>query len=166
MRKKLIEEIEKKIYSIVHETLEKIIGPDFVIDNVKDINLEFVMRLKSYGIGGIILDVDDTIRRDMMKIPECNQEWIKFMKREFRVVVVSNGYDGKVKEFLDENGIPYIAFAKKPLRDSFLKACEMMGLYPENVLAIGDDFICDIYGSKRCLMRSAVIKIKHEGRDF
>ncbi len=75
MRKKLIEEIEKKIYSIVHETLEKIIGPDFVIDNVKDINLEFVMRLKSYGIGGIILDVDDTIRRDMMKydIPDMDR---------------------------------------------------------------------------------------------
>lgn len=158
MKKLLFKQIEQKIYNIIHEQLVKIIQPTMVIREVKDINLQLVKKLKSeYGIGGIILDVDDTLRKQMMKIPDCNKQWIEFMKKEFKVIVLSNGYDGKVSEFCDEKDVPYISFAKKPLKKQFLYACEKMGLYPENILVIGNDIVCDIYGGNRCGMLTAII---------
>lgn len=93
----------------------------------------------------------------MMKIPDCNQEWIKYMKQEFKVLILSNGYDNSVKDFADENGVEYIGFAKKPLKKYFLDACDRMGLNPENVLVIGDNIINDIHGANKCGMISAIV---------
>lgn len=168
MKKSIIEEIEDKIYSTVHNQLIKLIMPNFVINEVKDIDLQFVKKLKSeYGIGGIVLDVDDTIRKGMSNIPNCNKNWINFMKKEFKLIVLSNGYDGKLKNFFAENNIPYIAFAKKPHNKGFLDACDMMGLYPENVLVIGNDIICDIYGGSKCGMITAIVdSVEKEQNDI
>lgn len=167
MKKTIFEYIEQKIYSIIHKQLVKLVEPSMILQEVKDINLEFVKKLKSeYGIGGIILDVDDTLRKELMIIPSCNKQWIEFMKKEFRVIILSNGYDGKVSEFCDEKNIPYISFAKKPLKKQFLYACDRMGLYPENVLVIGNDVICDIYGGNRCGMFTAIINDVNSENEF
>lgn len=167
MKKSIFQHIEQKIYNIVHNQLVKIMEPDIIIKEVKDIDLKFVKRLKSeYGIGGIILDVDDTIRKEMMEVPDCNEKWVEFMKREFKLTLLSNGYNGKIKEFANERGIPYICFAKKPLKKNFLYACNEMGLYPENVLVIGNDVICDIYGANKCGMITAIVDSVEEEKDF
>lgn len=79
------------------------------------------------------------------------------MKQEFKVLILSNGYDNSVKNFANENGIEYIGFAKKPLKKYFLDACNRMGLHPENVLVIGDNIINDIYGANKCGMISAIV---------
>lgn len=158
MNKTIIEKIEKKIYNVIHRQLIKAIPPDIILKDVKDIDLEFVKKLKSqYGIGGIILDVDDTVRKSLMKLPDCNKKWIRFMKKEFRVIILSNGYDSKIKCFANEKNIPYIYFAKKPSKKNFLYACEEMGLFPENVMVIGNDIICDIYGGSKCGMITAIV---------
>ena len=156
--KLILQLIEQKIYNVISNRLRKYIKPNLALKEVNDIDLELLKKLKStYGIGGIILDVDETIRKDMMKIPDCNKEWIKYMKQEFKVLILSNGYDNSVKSFANENGIEYIGFAKKPLKKNFLDACDRMGLNPENVLVIGDDIINDIYGANKCGMISAIV---------
>ncbi|MBO5005738.1 MAG: YqeG family HAD IIIA-type phosphatase [Clostridia bacterium] len=156
--KLILQLIEQKIYNVISNRLRKYIKPNLELKEVNDIDLELLKKLKStYGIGGIILDVDETIRKDMMKIPDCNKEWIKYMKQEFKVLILSNGYDNSVKSFANENGIEYIGFAKKPLKKYFLDACDRMGLNPENVLVIGDDIINDIYGANKCGMISAIV---------
>lgn len=156
--KSLIRLVEQKIYNIVNSQLRKHIEPSITFEEVKQIDLELVKKLKSnYGISGIILDVDDTIRKDMLEVPDCNKKWIEFMKQEFKIIILSNGYDGSVKEFANKNGIEYIGFAKKPLRKGFLKCCEKMCLEPENVLVVGDDIIADIYGGNRCGMFTAIV---------
>lgn len=115
--KLILQLMEQKIYNLISNRLRKYIKPNLTLKEVNDINLELIKKLKStYGIGGIILDVDETIRKDMMKIPDCNKEWIKYMKQEFKVLILSNGYDNSVKNFANENGIEYIGFAKKPLK--------------------------------------------------
>ena len=163
----LQEMIEQKIYNVIDNKLKKIIKPSFSFSEVKDINLEIVKKLKKeYGIGSIILDVDETLRKDMMNIPDCNKEWIEFMKKEFKIIILSNGVDKKIKEYAKKSGIGYISFAKKPLRRGFFSACEIMGLYPENVLVIGNDIICDIYGGNRSGMFTALINKVNENAEF
>ena len=136
--------------------------PQLKIKEVKEIDYEFVKEIKrTYGIGGIILDVDDTIRKQMFEVPDCNQKWIEFMRKEFKLIILSNGFSGKIKEFCDKKGIPYIGFAKKPLKTGFLRACNEMGLEPQNVLVIGNSTICDIYGGNRSgLITASVEKVK------
>lgn len=155
----ILDILEQKIYNVINQQLKKHIKPTIEINKVTDIDIELVKHLKSkYGIGGIVLDVDETIRKDMKQIPECNKKWVEFMKEEFKVIILSNGFDGNVKKFVNEKGIEYIGFAKKPKKTSFINACDKMGLNPENVLVIGNDVISDIYGGNRCGMLTAIVK--------
>ena len=157
-QRKLDEIIEQKIYGLIDRQLRKFIKPDFTLDEVKDVNYKLARKLKSkYGIGGIILDVDDTVRKNMMSIPDCNKDWIDFMKREFKVVILTNGCDKRVGQYANRKEIPYIQFAKKPLKHGFHQACNMMGLDPENVLVIGNDIICDILGGKLAGTYTAIV---------
>lgn len=73
--KLIVQLIEQKIYNVISNRLRKYIKPNLTLKEVNDIDLELLKKLKSiYGIGGIILDVDETLRKDMMKIPDCNKE--------------------------------------------------------------------------------------------
>lgn len=75
--KLILQLIEQKIYNVISNRLRKYIKPNLALKEVNDIDLELLKKLKSiYGIGGIILDIDETIRKDMMKIPDCNKDII------------------------------------------------------------------------------------------
>jgi len=157
--KSIFKIIEQKIYNSINNQLKKVIKPNITLKKVADIDLYLIKKLKTeYGIGGIIVDVDETLRKDMMQIPDCNKQWIEFMKSEFKVIILSNGYDGKVKKFANDRGIDYMSFAKKPLSKGMKTACAKMGLEPENVLVIGDDIVTDIYGGNRCGMLTAIVE--------
>lgn len=151
--------IVDKIFSATNYVLSKIIKPDISIKNVEQLNEEEIEKIKErYGIEGVILDVDDTLRKDMNDIPKCNQEWIENLRNQFKVIVVSNGFDKKIEQFLKERNIDYIGFANKPLKKNFIKACEKMDIEPERVLVIGDSLFSDIYGGKRNNMKTVHIK--------
>ncbi len=163
MKKKLEDVIVQKIFEILNYSLVKFIKPDITIDKVTNINEEGVKILKKkYEIEGIILDVDETLRKDMEMLPKCNEEWLDMMKKEFKVIVVSNGLDRRIEEFLEKKGIDYIGFANKPLKSNFKKACQRMNLNPEKVLMIGDSLVEDIYGAKRNNMFTAIVKSVEE----
>ena len=157
--KNIDEIMADKIYSIINFVLSKIIKPDIKIENVKKLDEKMIEKLKEeYRIEGIILDVDDTIRKNMDKIPQCNQEWIEKIKGQLKIIIVSNGKDPSIKKFLEERGIDYIDFAWKPLKKNFIKACEKMDVNPEKVLVVGDSLFDDIYGGKRNKMKTALVK--------
>lgn len=147
------------IYKLIYFILSKIIKPDMVFENVKFLNMERIEQLKTeYNIEAVILDVDDTLRTNFNSISTCNREWIEELKKHVKVIVVSNGLDGKIEQFFNEIGIQYIAFAFKPLKGGFQKACKALDVKPENVLVIGDDLWGDIYGGIRNNMKTALIK--------
>ena len=150
----------------VREVLLRIIVPDISIDNVNEIDEVGIKCLKEYhGIEGFILDVDETIRSNGRDIPLANQEWIDRIKDEFKIIVVSNGMDGRLKKYFEERGITYIPFAFKPLKMNFMKACEdvfttpgMSAIAPEKILVVGDSLVDDIIGAKMSGCKSALIK--------
>lgn len=157
--KSLDELIEEKICELVNCILSKYIKPDITIDKVRELDKEMITKLKKeYGIEGIILDVDKTLRKNMNKIPKCNQEWIDEIKGQFKIIIVSNGKDCEIKKFFEEKGIDYIGFANKPLKRNFIKACKKMNVEPEKVLVVGDSLFDDIHGGKRNNMKTALVK--------
>ena len=163
--KRLEEIIADKMLDLVHYVLSKVIKPDITLEKINELDSNVIDKLKQqYGIEGIILDVDETLRKEMKDIPKCNKEWIKSLKGKLKVIIVSNGKDKKIEQYFEENGIDYIGFAHKPLKKNFLKACEKMNLSPDKVMTIGDSLFDDIYGGKRNNMKTALVKDVDEER--
>ena len=159
MKKSLEERVTDKIYQLVNVGLSKVIRPDISVDKVQEIDEKMLLKLKKQcEIEGVILDVDETLRKNMGNIPSCNQEWIDMLKKHFKVIVVSNGVDKNMEKYFKQKGIDYISFAQKPLKRSFIKACKRMKLNPEKVLVIGDSLVDDIYGGKRNNMWTALVR--------
>lgn len=155
--------IENEIYKFMCKVSNKLIS-NFINSNEKyekvtDINLDEVRMLKNkYGIGGIVLDIDGTVRKDLEKIDNQIMQWIEFIKSEFKVCIVSNGSDNYIKELSQRLNIEYINFARKPSSKPFISAANKMGLNPENILVIGNEYIADIFGGTRAGMNTALIK--------
>ena len=151
--------VAEKLCDLVHYALSKIIKPDMTLNKVNELDIQAIEKMKQqYGIEAIILDVDDTLRKEMKDIPKCNKEWIEGLKGKIKIMIVSNGVDRDIEKYFKENGIDYIGFACKPLKKNFLKACEKMNVNPESVLMVGDSLFDDIYGGKKNNMKTALIK--------
>lgn len=149
----------EKICDILNFALSKAVKPDITMENVRVLNKGMIRYLKEkYGIEGVILDVDETLRRETRNIPRCNQDWIESLRGELKVVILSNGWSEKVEKYFAERGIDYIKFGFKPLRRNFLKACKSMDVDPDKVLVIGNDLWSDIHGGKKNNMRTALVK--------
>lgn len=148
-----------KIYELVNYVLSKKFIPDIKLETVSTLTRDDIISLKKrLGIEGVILDIDDTLRSGMNKIPKCNEQWLDMLKEELKVIVVSNGVDGDVEKFLEAKGIDYIGFAHKPMKKNFIKACDRLGITPEKTLVIGDSVWCDIFGGQRNNMKTALVK--------
>lgn len=158
-KKSLEDRIIDWFFSKVNIAMSKVIKPDMKVDNVGCLNREEIKALKEkYGIKGVILDIDETLRHDMGEIPDVNKEWIDMIKEELKVIIVSNGVDKKIERYFELLGIDYIGFAHKPLKKNFRKACEKLDLEPEEILVIGDDTFSDIYGGRRNNMKTVQVK--------
>jgi len=157
---KSVEEIiGDKILELLHLGLSIIVKPDITIDKVTELDENQIKEIKQkYGIEGIILDVDETLRKDMKAIPEVNQQWIENLRKNLKIIIVSNGIDKKMEAYFKEKGITYIFFAHKPLKMNFLKACKEMNVQPDKVLVIGDSLFDDVLGGKRNNMKTALVK--------
>lgn len=162
--KTLDELLADKIIDLVNYGLSKIIKPDIEVEKVTDLDAKMIDELKEkYGIEGVILDVDKTLRKDMKRIPKCNEDWIELLRGKLKVVIVSNGFDRNLERLFDEKGIDYIMFAHKPLKMNFLKACKLMNLPPDKVLTVGDGLIFDVHGGHRLNMHTALVRDVWDG---
>ncbi len=128
-------------------------------NSINDIDLTEIKRLKKeYGIGGMIIDVDGTILQEYRNIPHSVLRALKLLNREFKIYFVSNGKSRKIAKLANILGIGYIPLAFKPRRKPFIKASEEMGLYPENIMVLGDGFLTDVLGGQRMGMHTATVK--------
>ena len=151
--------IINKICSLVNVILSKMIKPDIKIGKISELDTNTIEKLKKdYGIEGTILDVDETIRKNMRSIPKVNQEWIDNLRRQLKIIIVSNGQDKNIEKFFNDMGIEYISCAFKPMKKNFIKACEKMNIEPSKILVVGDSLFDDIYGGKRNEMKTALVK--------
>jgi uncharacterized protein len=106
--------------------------------------------LVAAGIGGIILDLDNTIvsEDDRYLSPDAIA-WIDRAKQlEFRLFLLSNGKRGyRVEYWSDYLNIPAIHPARKPFPGSFRRAMQQMQLTARRVVVIGDSRHTDILGA-------------------
>ena len=98
--KTLDELVADKILDLVHYVLLKFIKPDMTLSKVNELDIQAIEKLKQqYGIEAIILDVDDTLRKEMKDIPKVNKEWIEDLKDKIKIMIVSNGVDKDIEKY-------------------------------------------------------------------
>ena len=120
-----------------------ILYPDIYLTNVKEITVEL---LQKNNIKGLLLDVDNTLIDFELKILEGSKDWINSLKEnKFRLCILSNTNKiEKVKMVAKELDIPYINFAKKPLKKGFKKGAELLELSPKEIAVVGDQIMTDV----------------------
>lgn len=125
-----------------------LLRPKYTSDSLLDVSLP---DLSGMGIGGIIIDIDNTLTEWHSPIlSEKAAVWLEQAVREgIRICFVSNNSPRRVQEVADKAGIPFVASAQKPRRHSFKRAMEIMGTTAGQTAVIGDQLFTDILGGNR-----------------
>jgi HAD superfamily phosphatase (TIGR01668 family) len=107
--------------------------------------------LKLYDLGKrlILTDLDNTLVGYDIFLPTA--EIIEFKKNAekigFKLIIISNNRENRVKKFADELGVKYVHKARKPLKRNYRK---ISSEYKNNeVVMIGDQILTDIIGGNR-----------------
>lgn len=131
--------------------------PDIYLNNVREITYEM---LQENNILGLILDVDNTLIDYYKNMPEGTQKWCENLKKQgIKFCIVSNSNKKeKVETVAKTLEIPYIYFAKKPLKRGLKKAANIMKLEPAKVAVVGDQIFTDVLGANRTKMTSILVE--------
>lgn len=121
-------------------------GTDYSFRKTVNITPEF---LRSKGIKGLILDVDNTLALHDDGTPAPGiPEWIAEMKNAgIRLMIVSNNSAERVRPFAELLGLEFVSKGAKPLKKGYIAAMEKMGLKPTETAAVGDQLFTDIWGA-------------------
>ncbi len=129
--------------------------PDEWLDSAYVIDYE---GLYSQGFRGIIYDIDNTL------VPHgapADARAIRLFERlkaiGFECCLLSNNKEPRVRTFNDPIGVHYVFKAGKPGRAGYEKAMAMMGTDRRNTVFIGDQLFTDVWGARRCQIRSILV---------
>jgi len=129
--------------------LLKYLIPDMAVDNIHEIDLN---SLHDKGIRGVILDIDNTL--ESHRVPKASDKTLEFLKKleakGFKICLISNGAEERVKLFNENLGYFVMAKAGKPKKNGFLRAQTEMQLEKNEVAMVGDQIFTDVFGAKRC----------------
>lgn len=134
-----------------------ILYPKLYLNSVKEITIE---TLKKHQLKALLLDVDNTLIDYEKNMPEGVEEWASRVKAKgIKLCILSNSnHKEKVEGVAKKLDIPYIHFAKKPLKSGFKKAQKMLQIPATNIGVVGDQIFTDIIGANRCNMFPILVK--------
>jgi uncharacterized protein len=116
-------------------------------------------NLKQQGIKSLFFDLDNTIiAYDDQELKKKHIDLLNKLKKDFQIVVISNTNYKRVTKALTNLDVPYIWYAKKPLKFGFKKAMKMVDSTKEETIVIGDQLMTDIYGGTRFGIKSILIR--------
>ena len=108
--------------------------------------------LRSLGVRGMLLDVDNTLTyHGSQELSDDVKAWLDTMTDAgFAMTVVSNSWEWRVSPFARRLGMRHNALSCKPLPFGFWRGMRRMGLKRSECVAIGDQVFTDILGANLC----------------
>ena len=120
--------------------------PDIEASSVYEVDFD---RLFDEGIRGLIFDIDNTLVAHDAPCNEKSDELMsKLLNKGFKIFILSNNDEDRVKLFIENIKIDYIHKAGKPSIKNYDAALEKMDLKKEETVAIGDQLFTDCLGAK------------------
>ncbi len=114
------------------------------------------------GFRGIIFDIDNTLVPHGMPADERAIALMKRLKKiGYRVTMLSNNKEPRVKMFCDAVDAPYIFKAGKPNPQNYRKAFVEMGTNEKNTLFVGDQIFTDVWGANKAGLHSILVRPIH-----
>ena len=132
--------------------------PKSYFNKIVDIDVNFFIEK---NIKAVLLDIDNTILDKRHNMVQGLEEWVKTRKENnIKICILSNtNKKKKAQNLSDKLEVPFIYFAKKPLKFGFKKAKKILEIEDNKTIAvIGDQVLTDVFGANRCKMYSILVK--------
>ena len=133
--------------------------PDAYMDSTYVIDFE---KLYKEGIRGVIFDIDNTLVPHGAPADErAMRLFARLRSIGLDYCLISNNQLPRVKPFADAVQAKFVEDAHKPSRKNYLKAMKLMHVDLDSCIFVGDQIFTDVYGAKRCGMRTILVKPLH-----
>lgn len=138
--------------------------PRIYADRLLDIPLG---ELREQNITAFIVDLDNTITDWNSNVISGEiEEWFRSIQAQgFKVCILSNNGERRIKKVADKLAIPFIHRAAKPRRGAFYRAIYIMGVTAAQTAVIGDQIFTDILGGNRAGLYTILVRPLSE-REF
>ncbi len=131
--------------------------PDEYKDSVQAVDYDALLRK---GVRGLILDIDNTLLPYYVQEPD--EALLSFLedrtRQGFRLFIVSNGREERVKSMSARLSLPYVFRAGKPGKRGFAEAMRRMELPGSAIAVIGDQIFTDVLGGRRMGMYTILVR--------
>ena len=106
--------------------------------------------LKEKNIKCLIFDLDNTIALiDEHITPKKTKELFNKLKKDFKVIIISNNFKKRVEFYSNQLGVDFISFAMKPSVKGLIQV-KMKYKYQKNEMCmIGDQIMTDILSGNK-----------------
>ena len=131
--------------------------PDSYVASIYSVDFK---KLYDEGYRGIIFDVDNTLVHHGAHADERAKKFFEYLRTiGYVTLLLSNNAEPRVQSFKEEVGATaYIYKANKPGKRGYEKAMDMLGTDTDTTLFCGDQIFTDIWGAKRCGIRTIMTK--------
>lgn len=114
------------------------------------------------GFRGIIFDIDNTLVPHGAPADKRAEALFERLKNTgFRIMLLSNNKEPRVKMFNDVVKVDYICKAGKPKMAGYRKAMEKLKTTTENTMFVGDQLFTDVWGAKRAGIETWLVRPIH-----
>ena len=153
-----------KMLKIYHKVLRnnqeeiKLVIPRMYAKNFYTIDFKYLLEK---DIKNLIIDIDGTILpADDVNVPNVLMEKVRLLKENgFNICLVSNNKKARVEPVAKLLNVKYLYEAKKPLKECYDKALEILDTSDLTKIAmIGDQMLTDIYGANTYGIYSILVK--------
>ena len=121
--------------------------PDMYQKSIYDINYD---KLKKSGIKCILFDLDNTLVPYTTKEPTKKiQDLFAELSNDFKVIIMSNSGKKRLRPFKEKLNVGVAYNSRKPLKKKYKKIMEIYNFKPEEIAAIGDQLMTDVFGANR-----------------
>ena len=115
--------------------------------------------LYARGIRALIFDIDNTLTEHGKPATERAIALMERLKGiGYKVCLLSNNKEERVKMFNEKIQVDYIFKAGKPGRSGYERAMEKMGSTKETTVFVGDQLFTDVWGAKRTGIESWLVE--------
>ena len=122
-----------------------LLRPNIRKNRITDLSPQLLRR---FGVKGLILDVDNTLSTHHgEQLIDGLEDWLDTMQKEgFKIIILSNSLEKRVRPFAEKIGLDYLAAGLKPLPFKYFAALKRLGLSRRAVATVGDQIFTDILG--------------------
>lgn len=129
--------------------------PDMYQKSIYDINYK---KLKNSGIKCLLFDLDNTLvpyttKEPSKKIKDLFQE----LGQDFKVIIMSNSGKNRLRPFKEKLNVDVAFKSHKPLKKKYKKILNSYKFKPNEIAAIGDQLMTDVFGANRMGLTSILV---------